>query len=162
METKASSVVQEQGRSEQSTALVASPVEAAALAVNHAWFGRGAVSLHNFGDDTEEVLRYTSLATDDESIAGSSLVGQTLEIVRFYAHPITLEDAEGEIKDCVRVVLFGKDDLPIAFVSQGVQGSLARIAMVKGLRPWQPPVKVQVRQIKTSKKFNFLTLVYAG
>lgn len=95
--------------------------------------------------------RYQILALiEGECIKGSDVIGSDLLLWHYIAHPVTMTDEEtGETADGVRLILLQPDGPPVAFVSLGVLQSIARIQKAEQRSmPFNPPVKVVLRQVK--------------
>lgn len=77
-------------------------------------------------------------------------------------HEVQVANREtGEITQAVRCVLISSDGKTISFVSNGVLGSLRNIIQLFGRPPWDPPLKLFVRDVNTRGGYRTYNLVLA-
>lgn len=100
---------------------------------------------------------------DSDCVPGGSLIGQVFELGHYIVHPVELRDDEsGEVTQAARIVLPQSDGPPIAFVSDGVIKSIAKIAWAIGREPpYDPPVKVRLKQLSSRGGRRYFKLVPA-
>ena len=117
-------------------------------------FGRGpAGELASFKLDSPEgrYLSQKCAEAPDEGL--SNMVGQTILVRHVYAHRIELPHPEsGELVPCLRVCLITPENAVHACVSDGVRLSVGRLIGGHKMPPWEPPLKVTVRQQRTKNK----------
>lgn len=78
------------------------------------------------------------------------------------AHEVQVANREtGEITQAVRCVLISPDGKTVSFVSAGVLGSLRNIMQLFGKPPWDPPLKLAVRDVNTRSGYRTYNLVLA-
>lgn len=70
-------------------------------------------------------------------------------------HNVSLENEDGEPVQAVRVVFVGENG-NYATVANGVVSSLKKIFGIFGLPPWDPPLKVIPKEVKTRKGYRTL------
>lgn len=119
--------------------------------------GNRSLALHNFPDDPQEQFFLTSDALGDDCEDGSEWQGQ-FRIRHFYCHPVEVERDGGELVSCIRTVLIDPDGAKIKFVSDGIANDVGRIAACFGFAPYDPPVVVEVRTVKTGRGRRLLRL----
>jgi hypothetical protein len=79
---------------------------------------------------------------------GDDVIGRELELYGVYAAPILIhKEATGEVMPCLRTVLVLWGGKTVGFVSQGMADSLADLMAGHGKGPWNPPLKVRLRQV---------------
>lgn len=108
-------------------------------------------ALHNFDGGPKDIWRMTALATGPLSLHYDDLPeGKRINLQYFYVHRITLEVEGGELRDCIRTVLFDKNGKAYAFVSDILARDLAMLLQTFGVSKFDPPLAVQI--VKTSGK----------
>lgn len=122
----------------------------------------GHQALHNFVGTPHDVWVSTSRALSPDVLGIEACRDNTLEVVNFYAHRVTINGpTAGELIDVTRCVLCTASGHMFAFISEGIAADLARMIYVFGLEPWTPPVKVKVTEVKTRRGFKTYRLVPA-
>lgn len=116
-------------------------------------------SMNNFDGDQMNRWRLRSAACGPDCIGFDPESNTVMAIKYFYAHRIRMVSDRGEITEPVRCVLMDGNGDNRAFVSDGVAKDLADLIRMFGLGPYDPPIRVKVRQIKTRKGFRMYTLV---
>ena len=105
--------------------------------------------IHNFGDNKLQAWKLTALATGPDCHKPLEFVGKQINITWFYAHEIQMEDDKtGEVITATRVVLIDKAMTAVAFVSKGIAKDLVPIIQLFGIKPYDPPVPVTLRQFQ--------------
>jgi Phage Single-stranded DNA-binding protein len=69
------------------------------------------------------------------------------------------DDRTGELLNLPRTVFVAPDGSAVPFVSMGVMDSLELLVASLGAGPWDPPLKLSVRESKTRKGRNICQLV---
>lgn len=106
----------------------------------------------NFDGDNMQKMRLEMLATGPSVEKADKILGNILEVVYYYAHPVDIAvNNTGEVRPAVRVVLIDKDSKAYGFVSEGIARSLATLIFYLGQKPWNPPVKMKITQSSTRK-----------
>lgn len=97
-------------------------------------------------------------------VRGNSLINTEFEISHYIAHPVSLVDKEtGELVPQVRLVFPQLDGKPIAFVSNGVLGSMRDLVFVTGREPpWDPPIRVKLLRLPSSPPNFIFKLEYVS
>ena len=118
--------------------------------------------VHTSLPTTDETCRSMILSLlDAEAIKGGTLIGQTFTISDYIVHAFPVVTPEGEEMNARRIVFPQDQGQPIAFVSEGVIKSIARLSWAVGHPPpWDPPIKVVLRQRNTGsgKRYYLLQL----
>lgn len=84
---------------------------------------------------------------------------EVLELTDYIMHPAsTSGEADGEVKDFTRIVVFDKDGTPYSCGSQGVEKAINILEMVAGKAPWNPPLKVKVTIRRLGNGRNWMIL----
>lgn len=133
------------------------------MAIVEALAGLGEkASLHNFEGSPAQVWRMVTLG-ENKSTPGNDLVGKgKVSVTNWYLHRIRLEDAKtGEISEPVRTVLYTKDGGIYHFVSDGIVKAMAGLIKTFGIGPYDPPIDVEVLEIRTNNGFKMMTLAPA-
>jgi hypothetical protein len=94
--------------------------------------------------------------SDAESIRDH--IGAVLEIENVLLHDVVIEGENGEDVPAVRAVLIDSKGQGYAAVSNGVISSLQTLMALCGPGPWNPPLKVVPREVKTRKGYRTLRL----
>jgi hypothetical protein len=99
---------------------------------------------------------------DSDSRAGGDLVGQCFFVSDFVIHLVPFADEHtGEVRVGRRIVFPQPDGLPISFGSEGVVRSLPKLAWACGREPpWDPPIKVLLKQRNLRGGHRTYTLIY--
>jgi hypothetical protein len=73
------------------------------------------------------------------------VAGQILPLVSAVGHTVQIADHEtGEVVPAVRTVLVLADGRKVAFISTGIQSSIAKLLYSFGRPPWTPPVAIRI------------------
>lgn len=90
---------------------------------------------------------------ESECRAGSELIGQEFYVGEYVVHGVELlAEESGELVLARRAVFPQPDGPAISFVSEGVIKSLQKISWAIGREPpWDPPVKVKLKQVATGR-----------
>lgn len=116
--------------------------------------------LNNFGGTAEDKFRMTALATGPNVKKFIDTVGKTINVRYFYVHPVRLDGkTPGEYINALRCVLIDADGTAYGFVSEGVAKDLARMVRFFGIRPWDPPIAVNVVASPGKPPHTFYNLV---
>ena len=106
----------------------------------------GAVS-HNFNGSQDEQWAMAAKCAGSDCENASEHINQVLCIKYWYHHRVEITDQDtGEIRECDRVVLISADGEFISFVSAGVMAGLQLIRQFKGDGPYDPAVRVKLKQ----------------
>ena len=116
--------------------------------------------VHTSLPTTDETCRAMILSLlDAEAIKGGELIGEEFKISDYIVHAFPVVTPEGEEVNVRRIVFPQDEGKPIAFVSEGVIKSIQRIAWAVGSAPpWDPPVKVVLRQRNTGQGRRYYLL----
>lgn len=88
--------------------------------------------------------------------------GATLLLSDVLMHNVQIVDEEsGEVKTEARTVLIDVDGKKYASVSRGVIGSLQKIFPLFGIPPYDPPMAITARRVKT-RKFKTINITVVG
>lgn len=120
--------------------------------------------LDNFDGDDDHKFRMRMLAMNDAE-AGADWLGKTIEIKYWLVHEVELADMNtGEVIQTYRVVFVQPDNVAVAFVSEVVANGLRLIHRQFGRSVLDPPMRVQVKEKKTSnnRKCYVMTPVIDG
>jgi len=116
------------------------------------------LAAHNFDGPPERQMLLEMAATGPDAASGSDLVGTTLDVVYWYAHRVSIEGENGEVMEAPRVVLIQPDGSAVKFVSDGIFDALRMIVKYYGRRPFNPPLRMQIKEVKTRRGRKMLTL----
>ncbi len=81
------------------------------------------------------------------------------EVQDIVVHGVKIVDENGEVTDATRTVLLSPSGETVSFTSEGVISSLRNIFSIFGLPPFNPPLKVQVKEVKTRRGWKTLNLI---
>lgn len=110
----------------------------------------GGKSFHSFKGSTLDVWKQISIATGPDVVPASEKLDNPFDLVHYYCHQIKVAGpTPGEYKDAIRCVLIDKDGAAFAFSSDGVALDLGRLIATFGLGPYDPPIKIRVKQFQT-------------
>lgn len=76
------------------------------------------------------------------------------EVENLLIHEVELESEDGELIKQMRIVLISPSGETCSFCSNGVVKGIKNLMFVYGVPPWNPAVKVRVKQVKTRKGFR--------
>lgn len=132
------------------------------------------VDQYYFGTNLEQRQRNTFTTIDTSTPEGKALAfkcmsaadtpneqlrSNVFEVQNIFIHEVNLEDENtGEKMKMPRTVLVNPKGETTAFVSQGVLTSLENLAMLFGMPPWKPALKVRVKETRTRKNFRVYNL----
>jgi hypothetical protein len=120
----------------------------------------GKPALHNFGGTPQEQWRLTAIANSPDARRVDEIGDSTIRVKYFYAHRVEIENFEThEISDVCRCVLIDDNEVPFAFVSDGIAASLGQMVAAFGLKPWQPPVPIKIVKVTTRKGFKTFRII---
>lgn len=89
----------------------------------------------------------------------SECVGDEILIAHILAHTVHKSDKQtGEIVPLTRTVLIDPEGTMFEAKSAGIVKSLRKLMFVYGAPPWNPPIRVKVKEIKTSDTNKMLHL----
>jgi len=114
---------------------------------------------HSFNVKDPAQYALYQLATDGDSLSADDVINNELEIVHVYFCEAQWTNKEtGEITDGIRTVLVDRHGDAVSFGSAGVVQSLKRIGAARGVPPWDPPVKMRVKQkpLENGKRWLWL------
>lgn len=125
------------------------------------FFGRSmAEAVHNFKGTTQELWKFTALATAPGAKTMDDVPDAPLEVEYIYCHKVPIQGpTEGEITEAIRTVLITSDGERYAFVSNGIAQDAARIFMAFGFQKFSPPITLRVEEFQTNNKRKMYTLV---
>lgn len=124
--------------------------------------GKVLKTAHNFTGSPREIWSKISKASGSELLGGGKAIDCLIKLKHYYMHEADLRpDEKGEIKRVVRTVLFDENGTGYAFVSDGIFQDVAILVQTFGNAPFEPPLKVMVKEIKTGGKGKILRLVSA-
>lgn len=122
----------------------------------------GGSSLSNFDGDARNRWRLTAICQAPTMHTAESLNGLAFPVKYWYAHKVRVFQPQGgEYIDATRVVLMNPLLETLAFTSDGIAQALVGMIQAFGMRPYDPPVSVQVQQITTRLGRKTYTLVPA-
>lgn len=111
----------------------------------------------NIATDEGKRLAYKCMTAADTP--NEKLKDEVFIVENIFIHEVTLLDEEtGERMNIPRTVLVSPDGKTTAFVSQGILSSIQNLAMLYGMPPWKPGLKVMLKESKTRKKFTVYNL----
>ena len=118
-------------------------------------------SIPDDGSRENKIAIYNAMNGEDDKL--NDMIGKPMEIVNIMAYPVKMVDENtGEVVEAVRTVLVDVNGKRYAGVSQGILNSIAKLYQVFGPAPWEPSIKMTVKQVKTrngDNKVNTLELV---
>ena len=118
--------------------------------------GRIWTSLPMDGSRTSKIKLINSIENVKANLR--DIPGQVIEVTNIVCHSVVFQTDNGEEIEGVRTVLIDSNGDCYATVSDGIRSSLARIFAVVGMPPWEPPVKMAAREVKTRKGFRVMKL----
>jgi len=84
--------------------------------------------------------------------------GAVLYLQHYLAHKVEVVTDSGEAVDAVRLVLIDEDGKRYSTVANGARSSFANLIAIFGMPPFNPPIKIEAREIKTRRGFYTLNL----
>ena len=97
-------------------------------------------------------------ALNDDTPGKDEYVNQEMDLVHYLIQP-ACKEVDGELQEFVRTILFLADGRRVAFGSMGVVKSLMLIQQLERPAPWSPPLRVRLKLGKTSKGFQWPSLI---
>lgn len=126
----------------------ASTVTSEAIAKFHA--DESSPPIHNFVGDKRTVWQLTSRCVGGGSVKVDPAKEPTINVKYWYMHRQEMvNDRTGEVTCPIRVVLLDADLNAVAFMSTGVAKSLQTLIDAMGPGPYDPPLAVRLRQVRT-------------
>lgn len=117
-------------------------------------------AMHSFKGSKVEQYRMIAKACGPDVGKSKDCINKVIAVANYYCHKIEIvREEDGEVRDCIRCVLIEPDGKAWAFVSDGIAKEIARIIDVFGAGPYNPPVKVEVKQIQTRNNRSTLSLL---
>lgn len=114
----------------------------------------------SFDVTTDEGARMYLRATMMPLPSIKSKVKEVIDLVHIFAHNVTSQpDEQGEVKEFQRTVIFDDKGQGYDCGSIGVAKSIGIISRIRGMPPFDPPVKVTVTLQELDGKKQWLTLV---
>lgn len=114
--------------------------------------------LKNEGD---KKIVYNALTTNGQVI--SDHVGDKIRIVDVVAYPVKFVDENsGDLIEALRVALIDDKGISWTATSAGIANSVQKLMSIYGAPTYNPPVEVQIKQIKSrnsENKTNVLVVV---
>jgi hypothetical protein len=84
-----------------------------------------------------------------DTTAGKKL-GEEVLVRALFVQPVCVVDREtGELRPCRRIVFVLADGSTLSTCSEGVFGSVRALIPMKGVGPWDQPLRVRFRQVET-------------
>lgn len=118
----------------------------------------GPACIHNFDGDPRQQWLLSTLATGDDVADGEKCLGVVMPLKYWYCHLVTVTTDTGDEVTQPRVVLITDKHDAYGFVSQGIFDYLRLLVHHMGEGPYDPPLLVAVKQIKTRRGFRYYTL----
>ncbi len=110
--------------------------------------------------EEEKVDFYNMINSPQERLKDN--INVVLEIQHVYAERVTLVNNDGELSECVRIILLTTDGKGYACVSSGVFNSLQKLFAIFGEpTTWKNPIKVMPKLISKGNNKSVLTLSLA-
>ena len=82
-----------------------------------------------------------------------------IEMVDCLAHNVDIISDDGEAIKASRLVIIDKDGKTYSTVADGARSSLGNLFNIFGLPPFNPPLKIVAREVKTRRGFYTLNIV---
>ncbi|MGQ7864092.1 hypothetical protein [Bacillus sp. WC2502] len=108
-------------------------------------------------DRKSRVKLYNAVNDANESL--SDHLGEAIRITDLVAHPIKLENEQGELVEALRTIIVAEDGSTYHSVSNGVVDSFQKIIALVGHGPWtDEPLTIVAKEQKTRKGYRVMTL----
>ena len=104
------------------------------------------------GSRKDKIKIYNSINSSANKLDDN--MNKELDIVDVAAHTVMLKDDEGELSECLRVILIDKDGVGYDCVAMGVVSSLQKIFAIVGMPHWDEPVRMKCIEQKTRQGFK--------
>ena len=109
-------------------------------------------------DGTRDTKIKILQAMDDADFALQDRLGEVIEVEHIMAHSIVFKGDDGRAQQAIRTILITPDGTRYACVSDGVVQSLRNIIGTIGAPPFDPPLKVAPKLVKTRQGYRTLKL----
>lgn len=99
-----------------------------------------------------------SLGDADHNLIDFCAGGGVVNCVHILSHPVEIEKEDGEPEAALRVVLIDDAGETYSSVATGVKKSISNLFMIFGLPPYNPPVKLKAKEVRTRRGFKTVNL----
>jgi hypothetical protein len=82
-----------------------------------------------------------------------------IKMVNCLAHGVQLVNDNEETIDASRVVIIAEDGKTYSTVAEGARSSLGNLFAIFGLPPYNPPLSIVAREVKTRRGFYTLNII---
>lgn len=122
----------------------------------------GTRTMHNFGTDKMQVWKRSAMAESGKMKKMQDMKDKTFKLCYFYVQQVQIVDERtGEISEPCRVVLMDDQFDGVAFVSDGIAKSLAKIIQTFGMGPYHPPLNIEIEEIQTRRGHRLYNIIPA-
>ncbi len=102
----------------------------------------------NYDGTPEQLAGFMSYCQSSSVKTSAAFINEEIAIRWFFIHSVRINgETDGEIIDTFRTVIVDGDRNAIAFVSEGILASIEQLVAAYGMGPFDPPLKVVLRQI---------------
>lgn len=110
--------------------------------------------------DLRQRLRYVSQMSQGVALAGDAAINTPIDVRQWLVHPVELVDEHtGEVVSHQRLVLSDGADVRISTLSPSVVQAWGLVTRTLGDGPYDPPVRVEIREAKSRRGMAFRTLI---
>lgn len=113
-------------------------------------------SIKDDGTRESKVAIYNAINNVEKSL--DECKGEVINVVNVVAHPQTITNNDGEIIECLRIVLIDENGVGYHTVASGVMNSLEKIFNIVGMPTYNPPLAMIPREQKTRNGYKTLLI----
>ena len=107
--------------------------------------------------ETEEEKKAFFNTVNAPDYALNEKIGETIKVKDVFCEPVEMENAEGEVQMCPRVVLVDTKGKTYQSVSFGIYNALTKLMMVFGQPTWENGISIKIKQINKEGGKRVLT-----
>lgn len=82
------------------------------------------------------------------------LTDKIFTVENIVVHEVDIESESGEVIKQLRTVLISPDGTTCSFCSNGMVNGIKNLAFIYGMPPWNPALKVKIKQQKTRRGYR--------
>jgi hypothetical protein len=118
------------------------------------------LAVHNFTGDQMRIYQMTALATSGGIRSKDIPPDAVVSVKHWYMHWIEMMNGNtGDTQDQIRVALITPANEVYGFVSSGIAQAVLQMVEAFGVKPFDPPIDVNVKRMETRRGMTMLTLV---
>jgi hypothetical protein len=158
MDNKPEASIQETGltTTEESKQITVNSEKAAA-----SFFGGNGINMWTSIPASDKFAQAAAMGDADFNLRDyfkSDPFAKPIEMVHALAHGVVIVNDDGEEVPAGRVVIVDKDGKTYSTVAEGARSSLGNLFSIFGLPPFNPPLSIIAKEVKTRKGFYTLNI----